>query len=135
MKDPVSDLFTKIKNALQRRKDIVDLYSSSFKEDIVRVLHEEGFISKYEVLTRGGKKILRITLKYGFDKFGKPSKMLINEIKQVSKPGKRVYSQVFKIPRVQSGFGISIVSTPKGIMTGDSARKNKVGGEILAYVY
>lgn len=135
MKDPVSDLLTQIKNALQRKKDLVDLTSSYFKEEIVRVLFEEGFVSRYEVLSRGGKKILRIALKYGFDKYGKPSKAVINEIKQVSKPGKRIYSQVAKIPRVQSGFGISIVSTPSGIMTGDAAKKKKVGGEIIAYVY
>lgn len=135
MKDPVSDLLTQIKNALQRKKDTVDLVSSYFKEEIVRVLFEEGFISKYEVLSRGGKKILRLALKYGSDKYGKPNKAVINEIKQVSKPGKRVYSQVTKIPRVQSGFGISIVSTPSGIMSGDDAKKKKVGGEIIAYVY
>ena len=135
MKDPVSDLLTKIKNALQRKKDIVDMYSSSFKEDITKVLFEEGFISKYEVLSRGGKKILRISLKYGFDKYGKPSKAIIHDIKQVSKPGKRIYSQVAKIPRVQSGFGVSIVSTPAGVMTGDTAKKKKVGGEVIAYVY
>lgn len=135
MKDPVSDLFAQIKNAIARKKELVDLASSNFKEEIVKVLFDEGFVSRYEVLSRGGKKILRINLKYGNDKYGKPSKPVIKDIKQISKPGKRVYSQVAKIPKVQSGFGISIVSTPSGIMSGDAARKKKVGGEVIAYVY
>ncbi len=135
MRDPIGDLFSRIKNGVTRRKEVVDMYSSNFKEEVSRLLFEEGFISKYEVLTRGGKKLLRLTLKYGLDKYGKPNRPLIKEIKQVSKPGKRVYSEVAKIPRIQSGFGMTIVSTPSGVMSGDMARKKKIGGEIVAYVY
>jgi|SRR3989339_959641 len=135
MKDPVSDLLTSIKNASVRKKEAIDIPSSSLKEAIAKVLFEEGFVSKYEVLTRGGKKILRIALKYALNKFGKSSDSVIKELKQVSTPGRRIYVTYSKIPKVQSGFGISIISTPLGVISGDIARKKKVGGEIIAYVY
>lgn len=135
MNDPVSDLFVRIKNALLRKKELVDMPSSRLKEEITRVLSQEGFIAKHEVMARGGKKILRINLKYGLDKFGKPAYPLIKCLSQVSKPGRRIYSAAQKLRPVQSGFGIAIVSTPQGIMTGEAARKKKVGGEVIAYVY
>ncbi|MBI5701847.1 30S ribosomal protein S8 [Candidatus Saganbacteria bacterium] len=135
MFDPVSDIFTKLKNSLTRRKDTVDMQYSKLKAEISRVLVSEGFLAKQETLTKGAKKILRITLKYGVDKFGKPSKPVITELVQVSKPGRRVYSGARELSRVQSGFGISIISTPLGLLEGEQARKKKVGGEVIGYIY
>lgn len=135
MRDGVADLLLRIKNALARTKETVDMPSSYVKEEISKILFEEGFTQKHEVLTRGGKKILRITLKYGADKFGKPNKPAIRDIRQVSKPGKRIYVGIAKIPKVQSGFGIAILSTPKGILSDSRARHEKTGGEVMAYVF
>lgn len=135
MNDPVSDLLLRIKNAIMRKKETVDIPSSALKEQVVRVLAEEGFLTKYEMHTRGARKYLRVVLKYGPDKYGKPAISAIRQLKQISKPGRRVYVPVSKIPRIQGDFGISVLSTPQGIMTGESARKKLVGGEVLVYAY
>lgn len=135
MKDPVSDLFTRLKNSITRKSEIVDIPSSKLKEEIVKVLIEEGFIVKYEVVTKGNKKILRVSLKYAPDRYGKLVNSVITSIRQVSKPGKRIYKTRKDIPVVQSGFGICILSTPQGVMSGGEAKKKKVGGEVIGYVY
>lgn len=135
MRDPVSNFLTSIKNAAMRKKESVDMPSSYLKEEMSKVLFEEGFVSKYEVLTKGNRKILRIILKYILNKHGKTDRPIISDLKQISKPGKRFYTQKSKIPKVQSGFGICIISTPLGVMSGENARKKNVGGEVLAYVY
>ena len=109
--------------------------SSKLKEAICKVLVSEGFLLKYEILTKGGKNILRVFLKYSPNKYGRLDKPLIEDIKQISRPGRRVYIGAEKMPRVQSGFGISIISSPLGVMTGEAARKKNVGGEVLIYVY
>ncbi len=102
MRDPISDLFLRIKNGISRKKEIVDMPSSRLAADVSRILFDEGFISKYEMLARGGKKILRVTLKYGLDKYGKPSRSLISELKQISKPGRRIYSHNRQRSRVSN---------------------------------
>jgi len=133
--DSVSDLFSRIKNAIQRRKESLELPASRLVSEIARVLQEEGYISKFEVLTRGKRKLLRIILKYGLDKYGKPRHSAILGLVRVSRPGARIYKGVAKIPRIQGGFGTAILSTPAGITTDTEARKKKVGGEVLAYVW
>lgn len=135
MNDPVSDLLLRIKNAVSRKKEAVDIPASALKERIVKVLAEEGFLARYETLTRGSRKILRIVLKYCPDKYGKPSIPVVRELKQISKPGRRVYVPASKIPRIQGDFGVSILSTPQGIMTGEGARAKRIGGEVLVYAY
>lgn len=130
----ISDMLSRIKNALVRKKESVDMPSSKMKSEIARILKEEGFIEKFEVLSRGGKQILRIHLKYALDRFGRPRQGVIREIKRSSKPGSRHYVGAKNIPYVQSGFGMAVLSTSKGIMTDREARKQKIGGEVLAFV-
>ena len=135
MTDLVSDMISRIKNGLQRKKETVEIVHSRLTNEIARVLHEEGFILKREVLTRGKKKVLRIGLKYVFDKFGKPVRGVITEIKRASRPGRRIYMGFAEIPRVRSGFGCVILTTPKGVMTDSEARKTRIGGEVIGYVW
>jgi small subunit ribosomal protein S8 len=135
MTDLVSDMISRIKNGLQRKKETVEIVHSRLTNEIARVLHEEGFILKREVLTRGKKKVLRIGLKYVFDKFGKPVRGVITEIKRASRPGRRIYMGFAEIPRVRSGFGCVILTTPKGVMTDNEARKTRIGGEVIGYVW
>jgi len=135
MTDLVSDMFSRIKNGLQRKKEAVEIVHSRLANEVARVLHEEGFILKREVLIRGKKKVLRISLKYVFDKFGKPARGVITEIKRASRPGRRIYMGFAEIPRIRSGFGSVILTTPKGVMTDSEARKARIGGEVIGYVW
>ncbi len=135
MKDPIGNLLTSIRNAQMRKKEFVDVVYSTFKEEIVKILIAEGFALSFEALSKGNKKVLRIFLKYSLNRFGKLDQPAISEIKLISKPGKRNYVSCQEIPVVMSGFGISIISTPKGVMSGRDAKKNKVGGEVVAHVY
>ena len=128
--DVVGDLLIRIKNAISASKDAVDLPHSRVKESIVKLLLAEGYISKYDSFKRVNRSFLRIGLKYNAKK-----KNVIRGIKRVSTPGKRIYLGKDRLPRVQSGFGTAIVSTSKGIMTDDEARKNKIGGELLCLVW
>ena len=135
MTDLISDMFSRINNGLQRKKEMVEVIHSQLAYEVARILNEEGFILKHEVLARGKKKILRIGLKYVFDKFGKPSRGVITNLNRGSRPGRRVYMGFAEIPRIRSGFGCVILTTPKGVMTDSEARKTKVGGEVLGYVW
>ena len=128
--DPISDLLSRMKNAIRLGKEGIDVPSSKVKESIARLLKEKGYLSSVEVVSKGAKKTLRI----GFIYVGK-RKAAITDIVRVSRPGRRVYVASTKIPRVQSGYGISVVSTPKGIMDDLSARKAKLGGEVLCKVW
>ena len=128
--DSIADMFTRIRNAVEVRMETVDMPYSKMKEEIARVLKEEGYIGKYEAATKRGKKVLRVVLKYSPDK-GK----VIKSLRRVSKPGRRIYVKRDRIPRVLSGFGTAILTTPKGIMTDSQARLAKVGGEVICYVY
>lgn len=135
MNDSLSDMFSRIKNALARRSEAIDLPHARIISDTAQVLMEEGYIIKHEALTRGTKKIIRITLKYGRDKFGRPATSAIQHLKRISRPGSRVYLGWEDLRPVQSGFGTCVLSTPKGVMAGEKARREKLGGEVLAHVW
>ena len=133
--DPIADMLTRIRNAQMAGHAAVAMPSSNIKKEIARILKEEGFIEDYEVAT--GEKVsqntLTIKIKYaGERRFRKP---VITGIERVSRPGRRVYTRHDEIPWVLSGMGISILSTPKGVMTGQRARQEGVGGEILCKVW
>jgi len=133
--DPIADMLTRIRNGVMSNHTVVAMPSSKLKAEIARILKEEGYIEDFEI-TDGSKpshKVLRVNLKYiGIRREKRP---VITEIRRISKPGRRVYTQKREIPWVLSGMGISILSTPKGVMTGQTARKNGVGGEILCKVW
>lgn len=127
--DPISDFLTRIKNATRAAKEDLSAPFSAIKAEVARILQEEGYIWSYEVDANEGKPQIKIRLKYQ----GKVP--AITDVKRVSKPGLRKYVGAGEIPKVLGGLGISIVSTPKGVMTGAKARKANVGGELLAYVW
>ena len=130
MTDPLGDMLTRIRNAQMRQKTKVSTPSSKLRQRVLDVLASEGYIRGYTTVEfEGGKSELEIELKY-FD--GEP---VIREIQRVSKPGRRVYASVKNIPRIQNGLGVSIVSTPKGVMADHDARENNVGGEVLCRVF
>lgn len=127
--DPIADMLTRVRNANAVMHEKVDVPHSKMKERIAEILKEQGYISNFKIVTEGNNKNIRIYLKYT----GK--ERVIKGIKRISKPGRRVYSSVEDMPRVLSGLGIAIVSTSKGIITDKVARAEKVGGEILAFVW
>ena len=128
--DPVGDMFSRIRNGQMRSLESINIPSSNFRKNILEILKIEGFIKDYFIEKKENNKItLRINLKY-FE--GNP---VIKEIKRISKPGRRVYSSVKSMPLIRNGLGISIVSTPKGVMSDSSARNENVGGEILCTVF
>ncbi|MCJ9429285.1 30S ribosomal protein S8 [Kordiimonas marina] len=130
MTDPIGDMLTRIRNGLQARKTVVATPASKTRERILEVLQREGYIRGYSrVDLEGNKGQINIELKY---LEGEP---VIRTINRVSKPGRRVYSSVRDLPRVHNGLGISIVSTPKGVLSDAEARENNVGGEILCTVF
>lgn len=128
--DPIADMLTRIRNAGQARLATVSMPSSRMKEGIARVLRQRGFIAGYRVEGDPKKPVLVIELRYGRD-----HRPLIEGIERVSKPGRRIYVGVREIPRVRSGLGVAILSTPKGILSDDEARAEHVGGELLARVW
>ena len=129
LSDPIADMLTRIRNAVRVNKEQVNIKASKICEGIAVVLKTEGYIEDFDRIDDGNQGMLRIMLKY--DQEGRP---IINEITRASKPGRRIYSPVDKIPRVLAGLGIAIVSTSKGVMSDNSCRENKVGGEILCTV-
>ncbi|MCR5624339.1 MAG: 30S ribosomal protein S8 [Lachnospiraceae bacterium] len=130
--DPIADMLTRIRNANSAKHDTVDIPSSKMKVSIAEILLNEGYIKKYDLVdNKQGFKDIRIALKYGSDK----NEKIISGIKRISKPGLRIYVGVEDIPYVLGGLGIAIISTNKGIMTDKEARKNNVGGEVLAFVW
>lgn len=128
--DPIADLLTRIRNANQMRYNEVVAPSSNVKLEIVKILKNEGYIADYKVEEGQVQNNIVITLKYGKNK-----ERVISGLKRISKPGLRVYAKAEEIPTVLNGLGISIVSTSKGIMTGKEARKENLGGEVLAYIW
>ncbi len=128
--DPIADMLTRIRNANQNRAAYVSMPSSKMKETIASILKEEGFITDYSIEKNDVQNILTLTLKYGTNK-----ERVITGLKRISKPGLRVYVEADKLPSVRNGLGIAIISTPKGVMTDKLARKNNVGGEVIAYVW
>jgi small subunit ribosomal protein S8 len=128
--DPISDMLTRIRNAGMARKAETVMPSTKILVAIAKILQEEGYIEGYEVIEKRPQNQLRVVLRYGADK-----RHSIREIKRVSKPGLRVYAGKDAIPRVRSGLGIAVVSTPQGVMTGYEARRRGIGGEVLCTVF
>ena len=128
--DPIGDMFSRIRNAQMRSLSSIEIPSSNFRQNILKILKDEGYIKDYYIEKSENNKInLKINLKY-YE--GDP---VIKEIKRISKPGRRVYSRATSIPKVMNGLGLAILSTPKGVMSDADARKNNVGGEIICKVF
>jgi small subunit ribosomal protein S8 len=128
--DPIADMLTRIRNANQMKYKEVEIPSSKMKLEISRILKDEGFIEDYKLEDKDGTPTLLVILKYGPKK-----ERVITGLKRISKPGMRVYAKVEEIPTVLNGFGIAVMSTPKGLMTNKEAKKNQIGGEVLAYIW
>ena len=128
--DPIADMLTRIRNAVRARHPRVDLPASKLKVEIARILKEEGYLSTYKVVDENKKKMLRVFFRYTSDK-----RSVLTGLKRVSRPGCRRYVGKNEIRAVVGGMGVSILSTPRGIMTGHSARKEGVGGELLCEVW
>ena len=128
--DPIADMLTRIRNANQMRYKEVEVPASKMKLEISRILKEEGFIVDFKVKKNNVQNIIVLNLKYGEKK-----ERVITGLKKISKPGLRVYAKAEEVPTVLNGLGIAIVSTSKGVMTGKDAKKQSLGGEVLAYVW
>ena len=131
MSDPIADMLTRIRNANSAKHDTVDVPASKMKLAIAKILLDEGYIAKYDIIEDGSFKTIHITLKYGADK----NEKIISGIKRISKPGLRVYANKEELPQVLGGLGIAIISTNQGVITDKEARKLNVGGEVLAFVW
>lgn len=128
--DPISDMLTRIRNAGMARKSEVIMPSTKVLVAIAKILEQEGYIGGFEVVEQRPQDVLKISLRYGADKSHS-----IRELKRISKPGLRIYAGKDAIPRVKSGLGIAIVSTPQGVLTGYEARRRGIGGEVLCTVF
>lgn len=128
--DPIADMLTRVRNALTIKRQTVEVPASRTKNAIAEILFNEGYIEKYELVDDGKYKSIKMTLKYGPN-----GEKVIQGLKRISKPGLRVYAECKDIPMVLNGLGIAIVSTNKGIMTDKEARRQNVGGEVLAFVW
>ena len=128
--DPIADLLTRIRNAAKAKHPRVDLPASKLKLEIARILKEEGYLANYKVVDEKGKKVLRVFLRYTPER-----RSVITDLQRVSRPGSRRYVGKFGIRPVVGGMGIAILSTPRGVMTGQSARKEGLGGELLCEVW
>lgn len=127
--DPIADMLTRIRNANAQRHETVDIPSSNLKKSIADILLKEGYIKSYEEIEDNSQGIIRITLKYV------NKQKVIAGLKRISKPGLRVYATKDELPKVLGGLGIALISTSKGIMTDKEARRNGVGGEVIAFVW
>ena len=128
--DTIADMLTRIRNANAAKHETVDIPASNMKKAIAQILLDEGYIKSFQVLEDSKQGVIRITLKYGPNK-----SQVITGLRRVSKPGLRIYSSCEEMPRVMKGLGIAILSTSKGVMTDKQARKENVGGEVLAFVW
>ena len=128
--DPVADFLTRIRNSIRARHQKLDVPASKLKAEIARILKDEGYIANFKAAEEDGKKVIRVYLKYGPN-----NELVIRDLKRISRPGCRVYLGRDEIRRVQGGLGISIMTTPKGVMTGRQARRDGVGGELLCEVW
>lgn len=132
--DPIADMLARIRNALMVKHAVVSMPASKIKVAIAKILKDEGYINDYRVVDDGQPyQVLQLALKYVGDL--KHQRAVITDLKRVSKPGRRIYTSVREIPWVRSGMGIAVLSTPKGVITGQQARRLNVGGEILCYVW
>ncbi len=130
MTDPIADMLTRIRNALTVKKETVEIPSSKMKQEIARIMLEEGYVKDVKLVEDEYNGKILITLKYTED-----NRSVIGGLKRVSKPGLRTYSGAQEMPKVLGGYGIAIVSTNRGIMTDKQAKRENVGGEVLCYVY
>ncbi|CQR71624.1 30S ribosomal protein S8 [Sporomusa ovata DSM 2662] len=130
MTDPIADMLTRIRNANSVYHDKVEIPASKIKQAVVQILKDEGFVRDYDMIADGKQGMIRVSLKYGPNR-----EKVITGIKRISKPGLRVYAKKEQLPRVLGGLGIAIISTSKGIMSDKLARKEGLGGEVLAYVW
>jgi small subunit ribosomal protein S8 len=130
MTDPIADFLTRIRNGISSDRDEVDIPASRFKVEIARILREQGYIEDYSVEPARVGEVVRVRLKYTQDRSS-----VITGIQRVSRPGRRTYVQANEIPKVLGGMGTAIVSTSRGVMTGHDARRQGVGGEVVAYVW
>lgn len=129
MSDVIADMLTRIRNANNAKHESVDIPASGMKKAIADILVKEGYVKGYQIVEDGKQGIIRVALKYN----GKEK--VIKGLRRVSKPGLRIYASCEDMPRVMNGLGVAIVSTSKGIMTDKEARKNNIGGEVLAFVW
>ena len=130
MTDPIADFLTRIRNGLRADHELVDIPASKFKAELARILREQGYIEEYTTEPARVGQVLRIRLKYTEGR-----KPVISGMSRVSKPGRRTYVDSAHIPKVQGGMGTTIISTSRGVMTGHEARRQGVGGEVVAYVW
>ena len=128
--DTIADMLTRIRNVNSAKHDTVDIPASNMKKAIAQILVDEGFVKSFTVIEDGKQGVIRMTLKYGENKTP-----VITGLRRVSKPGLRIYSNCEDMPKVMKGLGIAIVSTSKGVMTDKKARRENVGGEVLAFVW
>ena len=128
--DPIADMLTRIRNANQMRYKEVEVPASKIKAEIARILKDEGFIADYKINKEKVQSMMVLNLKYGENK-----ERVITGLKRISKPGLRVYAKAEELPTVLNGLGIAIISTSKGLMTDKEARKNSLGGEVIAYIW
>ena len=131
MSDPIADMLTRIRNANTAKHDTVDIPASKMKLAIADILLKEGYVKAVEVVEEGNFKTIKITLKYGANK----NEKILTGLKRISKPGLRVYASKDELPKVLGGLGTAIISTNKGVLTDKEARKENVGGEVLAFVW
>ena len=129
MTDPIADMLTRIRNANQAKHEVVEMPASRLKLEILEVLKNEGYIAEYEKIEDGKQGVIKVTLKYV------NKERVIKGIKRISKPGLRVYAKSTELPQVLNGLGVAIISTSNGVMTDREARKNKLGGEVVAFVW
>ena len=131
MSDPIADMLTRIRNANTAKHDTVDIPASKMKLAIADILLKEGYVKAVDVVEEGNFKTIKITLKYGANK----NEKILTGLKRISKPGLRVYASKDELPKVLGGLGTAIISTKKGVLTDKEARKENVGGEVLAFVW
>ncbi|ONI39377.1 30S ribosomal protein S8 [Candidatus Epulonipiscium fishelsonii] len=131
MSDPIADMLTRIRNANTAKHDVVEIPSSKMKKAIAQILLDEGYIKTYELVENDAKQTIRINLKYGKTK----NEKVISGLKKISKPGLRVYADTENLPKVLGGLGTAIISTSKGVITDKIARKENVGGEVIAFIW
>lgn len=130
MTDPIADMLTRMRNAINRRHPSVDIPHSKMKESIAQILHDEGFIQRFEVVPNGRFRDIRVYLKYTEER-----RPVMTHLKRLSTPGRRLYAGSSQIPRALGGMGIVIISTPRGVITGTRARRENVGGELICEVW
>jgi small subunit ribosomal protein S8 len=130
MTDPIADMLTRIRNSVLIKAEKVDIPASRLKVEIAKIMKEEGFIKSYKIIKDKKQGILRITLKYTQD-----NRPIVEGLKRISKPGRRVYVGKDEVPSVVGGMGIAVVTTPKGILTDKVCRREGVGGEVLCYIW